>query len=144
MNETGWKSLEHTSDLELVFFGKSQTELFKNAANGLIAQIVELDDVEVKEYITVSFNSETEKELLLDWLRELLYLVNVRMFLIKEVSRLVACKSANGFKLKAEVGGEKIDENRHQLLHEVKTVTYQDFSYHHEGETWMAQVVFDV
>lgn len=144
MNESVWEALEHTSDLELLIRGASEEELFANAAEALLAQIVEPESVGESEQRRIEARSESVEERFLDWLRELLYCVITQGFLVHHAEGVRLSKVGDQYRLEAVVCGEMLDLGRHNLLHEVKTVTYQDFLYGKEGDFWRARVVFDV
>jgi len=144
VNESVWEALEHTSDLELLIRGASEEELFANAAEALLAQIVEPESVGESEQRRIEARSESAEERFLDWLRELLYCVITQGFLVHHAEGVRLSKVGDQYRLEAVVCGEMLDLGRHNLLHEVKTVTYQDFLYGREGDLWRARVVFDV
>lgn len=144
MNESAWEALEHTSDLELVIRGASEEELFVNAAVALLAQIVEPEGVRCIQERRLHLRAESPAERFLDWLRELLHRVITRGFLVHHAEGVRLSKVGDRYRLEAVVCGEMLDLGRHNLLHEVKTVTYQDFLYGREGNLWRARVVFDV
>ncbi|TET23668.1 MAG: archease [Candidatus Stahlbacteria bacterium] len=144
MNESVWEALEHTSDLELLIRGASEEELFANAAEALLAQIVEPESVGESEQRRIEARSESVEERFLDWLRELLYCVITQGFLVHHAEGVRLSEEGDRYRLEAVVCGEMLDLGRHNLLHEVKTVTYQDFLYGKEGDLWRARVVFDV
>lgn len=144
MNESVWEALEHTSDLELLIRGASEEELFADAAEALLAQIVEPESVGESEQRRIEARSESVEERFLDWLRELLYCVITQGFLVHHADGVRLSKVGDQYRLEAVVCGEMLDLGRHNLLHEVKTVTYQDFLYGKEGDLWRARVVFDV
>jgi SHS2 domain-containing protein len=144
VNESAWEALEHTSDLELLISGASEEELFANAAQALLAQIVEPEGVRCIQERRVRLRAESPAERFLDWLRELLHRVITRGFLVHHAEDVRLSKVGERYRLEAVVCGEMLDLGRHNLLHEVKTVTYQDFLYGREGNLWRARVVFDV
>jgi len=144
VNESAWEALEHTSDLELLIRGASEEELFANAAEALLAQIVEPEGVRCIQERRVQVRAESPAERFLDWLRELLHWVITRGFLVHHAEGVRLSRVGDQYRLEAVVCGEMLDLGRHNLLHEVKTVTYQDFLFWKEGDLWRARVVFDV
>lgn len=144
MNNVSWEVLDHTSDLEIVITGASEEKLFENAAQALSAQIAEPEDIGKVAERSVQIEAESPEERFLDWLRELLYLSVTQGFLVGEVKNVGLSCERNCYKAEAVVRGEETDANRHRLLHEVKTVTYQDFFYGKTEGCWKARVVFDV
>ena len=92
---------------------------------------------------TVELESPDEKELLMDWLRELLYLFSTRSFvtLAVEVKEL---KLGSPSRLKAVLSGADYDQSVHGLKLEIKTPTYHQFSLEHSASGYSATVLFDV
>ena len=50
----------------------------------------------------------------------------------------------DGRNLRAEIGGEPIDRDRHVLDHEVKAVTHHGLSLTREGQGWLAEFILDI
>ena len=144
MREPAWEALDHTSDLRFLIRGHSEEDLFANALEAVLAQIVEPQFVCVKERRVISLTSETPLERFLDWLRELLYVVITQGFLVSRAERITLSNDETGYRLDAVLEGEMIDLKRHKLMHEVKTVTYQELSFGLKAGFWEARVVFDV
>jgi len=92
---------------------------------------------------TVELESPDEKELLMDWLRELLYLFSTRSFvtLAVEVKEL---KLGSPSRLKAVLSGADYDQSVHGLKLEIKTPTYHQFSLERSASGFSATVLFDV
>lgn len=143
MNETNWEALEHTSDIELLIRGHSEEELFINSISAILAQIAEAETVGEQNRLEITISAESREELFMDWLREILFLNLTRRFLVKK-GESIELSAEGGYTVKAVVWGEKMDMEKHELLHEIKTVTYQDFFYGKKDGIWQARVVFDV
>jgi len=92
---------------------------------------------------TVELESPDEKELLMDWLRELLYLFSTRSFiaLAVEVKEL---ELGSPSRLKAILSGADYDQSVHGLKLEIKTPTYHQFSLERSASGFSATVLFDV
>jgi SHS2 domain-containing protein len=144
VTEPRWESLDHTSDLELLIRAQSEEELFANAALALTSLIVEVGDLRDAVERVVEISSESPEERFLDWLRELLYLVYTKGFLPRRVPGLELATRDDKYVLRASLSGDTLDAGRQRLLHEVKTVTYQEFLYGKEKGSWRARVVLDV
>ena len=73
-----WQEIEHTADLALHLWADDLPDLFATAARGMLALFVEVDDaaqVETRDLTLTALDVET---LLIDWLNELLYFVEVQ------------------------------------------------------------------
>ncbi|MGB9742169.1 MAG: archease [candidate division WOR-3 bacterium] len=133
---------EHTADLKVEIYGRDLPELFVNAAFMIFDVMLELDQVVEQQVETVEIKSADLPELLLDWLRELLFLFSVRGFVCRQVriSRL----SSKPAELEALLAGETYDPKRHGLKIEIKTPTYHQYAVERLPEGYRATVVFDV
>ena len=71
-----WQEIEHTADLALHLWAADLPDLFATAARGMFSLFVVTDDalVETKSLTLAALDVET---LLIDWLNELLYWVEV-------------------------------------------------------------------
>jgi len=132
-------SIDHTADLGLQVWGQTLPELFVNAAEGMCDMYVELEAVQPREEQTVVAEGYDLEEVLVDWLRQLLYGIEVDHFLPCrfEISLL------EDKKLEAMVWGEHYDPERHRWRTEIKAVTYHDLHIEQEGEEWTVTVIFD-
>lgn len=130
----------HTADVGIKVWGDILPELFSNAAYAMFSIIINLESVEEKLSQVVEVEAPNYEELLVEWLRELLYLSSVKELLFKrfEIEELEETR------LRSTCYGEPIDLNRHELLTEVKTVTYHQLYIKKSSRGWEAQVVFDI
>lgn len=82
-----WEILEHTADFAFRIFGKEQNELFQNARKAFYEAIFD----EIPETENEAFQQEIKLQaldmsmLLIDWLRELLYLLVADHTIIQKV-----------------------------------------------------------
>ncbi|MDH3974632.1 MAG: archease [Deltaproteobacteria bacterium] len=131
---------DHTADLGMEFFGGSGEELFLSAATGLFDVITDLEKVKAVEKVSVSAEGIDGEDLLVNWLRELLYFHQVKGMLLKKfvITRMEAT-SIEGY-----AKGEFFDEKRHVIKKEIKAVTYHDVAIEEKDGQWMARVVFDL
>jgi SHS2 domain-containing protein len=79
-------------------------------------------------------------DLLVNWLRELLYLWNGERELLCEVA--IASISENW--LQALVTSVPFDPQRHDIRNEIKAVTYHQVDVGQKDGGWVARVYFDV
>lgn len=133
-----YEVMEHTADIGIIAYGKTKDEAFANAAEGMFAQITNLQKVKVDVEITVKLEGEDLESLLVIFLNELLYYF--------EVKHLLFCSfkvKIDNLSLKATVGGEKIDLYRHAIYREIKAVTFHSLKITHNNY-WKIQVLFDI
>jgi SHS2 domain-containing protein len=131
--------LEHTADKAIVAHGETFEQMLESAAAGMFAQEADLTTVLPEQSWEVEAESETEEDLLVEWLRELL--------LLSEREEVVLCdfviQSFSPWKLKAKVWGSKFAEGVQRTGAAVKAVTYHKLSVKKAGD-WQGRVTFDV
>ena len=122
------------------FRGDSIEEMFTSAGEGLFSEITYLERVDCRECFDINVEGMDLEDLLVCWLRELLYLHQVKRILLKkfEITHL------SDSELKARVWGEKFDQRRHTIKREIKAATYHDLKVQKRNGTWTARVIFDV
>ncbi len=134
---------DHTADVGLRVRAADLDNLFRTAAEGLFDLIVaNRPDVTTFESERVDLEADGVADLLFAWLSELLFRSETghRLYARFDVAVL-----GGGRSLRAEVGGEAIDRDRHVLDHEVKAVTRHAFRVEPEADgTWIAEVILDI
>src|SRR3990170_3498525 len=73
MEERRFDILDHTADAAIRAYGQSAEELFENAAQGMFALMFDPGEVPKSERRTFSLQAESAEDLLVSWLRELLF-----------------------------------------------------------------------
>ena len=132
--------LEHTADVGIVAHGDSLAELFANAATGMFAIMVELEDVSQTEERRIEVEARDHEGLMVRWLTELLYYLDAEELLF---SRFVV-EEVSETRLRARAFGERIDAERHRLHFGVKAVTRHMLEVTQEEDEYRAQVLFDI
>ena len=136
--EKGFEFLEHTADFKFRSFGESLEEAFSNAGKALFAHIIGLDSMEGREERKVEAHAPNREELLHDFLSELIFLFEDQQLLFREFKVEI-----NENRLSATCLGEKYDPEKHQLLAEVKAVTYHDMKIEKHNSVWNIEVLCD-
>lgn len=120
MKPRGHVILEHPSDVGISAHGESLQEAFEEAAQGLMAIILDPAEVRPQTALPVSITAADYEQLLVRWLSEILYLYDGRRFSCTEFS----IHELGPTWLVATVRGEDIDTARHHPRLDVKAVTY--------------------
>ena len=138
-----YELVDHTADLEIKVYGKDLEELLKNCSAAMMDVICDLNTIELKNQYSVSSSGNSEEELLVNLLQELLYL--------HEVKKLLFCKfefkindNIKNREVEGNVWGEEIDFSRHDLLNDIKAVTYSDLKVEHKNGKLSAKITFDI
>ncbi len=135
-----YQTFDHTADLGLDIKGASQEDLFANAAFAVFDIIADLDRVEGRETRRIAVEGDNREDLLINLLREVLYLYNGERWLLKKM-RVIRIGDKN---LEAEATGEPFDARKHEICKEIKAVTYHQARVSRTPEGWTARVIFDV
>lgn len=125
MDKTGkFEFLEHTADVYIAAHGKNLEEAFENAALAMFEVMTDTEKVSPREEDSVEVEAEDEYALLYNWLEALLvkFEVNDMLYSKFKISHLE--ETAEGFRLKATVWGEKFNAEKHAQKVAVKAVTY--------------------
>ena len=130
----------HQSELAVKVFGSSQSELFANSAWALFDVITETEKIELKERLPLEVEGTDRDDLLVNWVRELLYFYQGSGYLLRDFRMLELGDKL----LKAEVSGEKIDPDRHEIKREIVAVAYDKSRMAKTGDQWTAQLIFEV
>lgn len=135
-----YEFFEHTADLGLRVRARDLNGLFRDAAMGLFAMVVE----EVPRGRTASsreiaIRGRRRDYLLFDWLNELLYLFETERLLLGEFDVDV---TESG--VVAGMHAWPWDESVDRPLHEVKAITYHGLTVKPVDDGWLAEVIVDI
>lgn len=135
-----YKTFDHTADLGLSVTGRQKGELFANAAVAVFDIITDLGRVETRETRRISVEGDSPEDLLINFLREILYLYNGEHWLIREIR----VTRIGDKEIEAEALGEPLDLRKHEINKEIKAVTYHQARVRKTPGGWEARVIFDV
>lgn len=135
-----YQTFDHTADLGLAIKGESEEKLFANAAFAVFDLITDLERVEARDARRIEVEGDNREDLLINFLREVLYLYNGKRWLLKEV-RIIRIGEKG---LEAEALGEPFDGQKHEICKEIKAVTYHQAEVRKTPSGWTARVIFDV
>jgi SHS2 domain-containing protein len=135
-----YRVFDHTADLGVEVFGKTIQELYANAAFAVYDLMADLHDVQAQETRKIVVEGADREDLLVNYLREVLYLFNGNRLLLKHF----IINELDDRHLEGEVRGETFDPGRHHLKREIKAVTYHGTQIAEAPEGWRGRVIFDV
>ena len=146
IGNSGFELVDHTADVGLKVWSKDWRELFELAAKGMTSLIVDPASVNKKEKISVQIKGKDLESLFIEWLREVLYLVEKGMaFSDFEVHGDIFSHNAEeNYVVRALLRGERIDLKRHDICTEIKAITRHGLSISKHGDQWRANILFDV
>ncbi|HLC00323.1 MAG TPA: archease [Candidatus Bathyarchaeia archaeon] len=125
MEKTGkFEFLEHTADILIAAHGQNMEEAFENAALAMFEVMTDTTKINPNQEDSVEVEAEDEYALLYSWLEALLVKFEVNGLLFSKFKVTSLQDTAEGFKLKAAVWGEKFNAEKHPQKVAVKAVTY--------------------
>jgi len=146
LNKKGFTNVEHLSDTGIEFYGDSLEKLFENAARGMFSIIINIDSVTLRDKIKISLTNDSDdlEDLLILWLERLIYYFETEstVFAGFEVKKIKRC--GQGYKMDAEIMGEKFDSGRHEIKIGIKAPTYHQLAVKNMGQKWWGRVIFDI
>jgi SHS2 domain-containing protein len=135
-----YRVFDHTADLGIEVFGKTKEEVYAGAAMALFDLLTEPGRVRKALERTIAADGEDDAELLVNFLREVLYAWTGDGFLVAEC----AVREAGPRRITAVLRGEPFDPARHRIRQEIKAVTHHQASLRRAAAGWEARIVFDV
>jgi len=78
-------------------------------------------------------------DLMANWLRELLYLVNAKALVVRRVD----ITQIQPYRLSARIFAEAFDPRRHVIGKEIKAVTFHQLAVQPDRNGWRARIVLD-
>ena len=135
-----YELLDHTADLGIHVFGRDPGDLFTTAALAMFDQIVDTDISGGDRKLSVTVSGADWADLMVNWLRELLYLWTVKELLVAGID----ISSLKESKLSAEIMMCPFDTDLHPIKNEIKAVTYHQIDVVHGTMGWEARIIFDI
>ena len=150
--------LDHPADIFLEIRGPDFPRLFENALYAFYDHVVELGSVNPHRELLLQVSAPSAAEALRRLLTEALYHFETEGFVgaaaavevasadgSAEAARTANAQDLAGMQVKAHVFGEKADKALHNLLTEVKAVTYHQLEVSGRDDGgWTARVLLDV
>lgn len=132
--------IDHTADTGVRVWAPDLPSLFAEAARAMFEQITETRRLEANEVVSVAVDGIDRTDLLINWLRELLFLFAGKGLLIKDV-RIDAFDDRH---VAGQAAGEPYDRQKHDIDTEIKAVTYYGADVKAVTEEWTATIIFDI
>jgi SHS2 domain-containing protein len=138
-SDKGWKLLEHTADIRLEVHGATLEDLFINAALGFTDLILPDTKLTSQTEVEISLEADSAEELLVDWLRELLFLHQTRKFTMINAQMITSSETNLEAKISFGINPPEVEPSL-----EIKGVTYHGLSIIKDSEGYLAKIVFDI
>jgi SHS2 domain-containing protein len=139
-NPPPYEIIDHTADLGIIVKGGNIKELFVNAANAMTDLMVKSDIREKGTKRRLIVEGEDLPDLMVRWLSEILYLFNGEQILVSAIE----ISSISPTRLQSKLSVTSLNKIRHEILREIKAVTYHQIGVEETVGGWEARVIFDI
>ncbi len=135
-----YRNLCHTADLGILVKGRSCKQLFKNAGMALLEQLIDNVNPIFENRLDISLHGNDLSDLMVKWLSEILYLFEGEKLIVTGISINLIEQN----RIHATLSAMKYNERYHEVLREIKAVTYHQIEVKEEKGLWTARVIFDL
>ena len=136
--------LEHTADVYVRAYGASMEEAYANAALAMFETMTDSNKIGQTQQETLEVEAEDQYALLYNWLEALLVKFETENMLFSKFEITDWMETAETFKFKAKVWGEKFDPKKHPQKVGVKAVTYHLMVVIREPQKVVLEFILDI
>ena len=137
-----YRFLHHTADAKFQAFGETLEEAFQQAALALVSLMWDWEKVGNKFKVPVQVEGHDMKQLLVNYLEEIVYLFDTRRFLLSQVNDISIQQKEGRCVLRALFKGDEYS-NGTEIFGDVKAITYNEMEITRTAP-FMIQVVADI
>ena len=136
--------LEHTADVYVRAYGTNMPQAYENAALALFETMTDSGKISQSQQEALEVEAEDQYALLYNWLEALLIKFETEGMLFSKFEITDWKETAETFKFKAKVWGEKFDAQKHPQKVGVKAVTYHLMVVIREPERVVLEFILDI
>ena len=136
----GYRLIDHTADFRLEIFGVDPASLFQQAAMALFDLISDPSLLNGIHRSAIEIHGDDWADLMVNWLRELLYCWNGDKRLVAGVT----IDLIEPTRLKATLAYDRYVPQRHEIRNEIKAATYHQIEVRPHADGWIGRVILDV
>ena len=132
--------LDHTADLGIIVRGRNLRNLFEVAAKSMMYIMVKGNPADTTKTLNLSVEGYDLADLMVRWLGEILYLFEGEHELVTGVK----ITSVSHSHLDATLETVSFDTNLHEILCEIKAVTFHQIEVVKKDDHWETRIIFDL
>ena len=132
--------IDHTAYFCIHVFGKDEKQLFDHAALAMFELIIEAGNPGACRQRLVSVAGNDWSDMMVNWLRELLYLWTDQ----ENILQSIVVEDLTEHRISAQIDLEPFQKDQHNIVSEIKAVTYHQIQAGPIGDHWEAKIIFDV
>jgi SHS2 domain-containing protein len=127
-----YQIIDHTADLGIIVKGPDVKNLFIIAAQAMTDLMVKGDISDRKVIRDIFIEGEDFPDLMVKWLGEILYLFEGENLIVNSIE----IKSISPINLKSKLELTSFDPEKHEILREIKAVTYHQILVNKANDGW--------
>ncbi len=135
-----YELIDHTADIGICVTETSIKGLFEISALAMFEQIADTSKLKGTHTKGIHVKGIDRPDLLINWLRELLWCWTIDNCLVREITINKISKNH----LSANITYDEFDPEKHEILKDIKAVTYHGASVEEVDQCWQATIIFDV
>jgi SHS2 domain-containing protein len=132
--------LDHIADLGIIVRGRNLRDLFEMAAKSMMYIMVKGKPVDTTKTFNLSVEGYDLADLMVRWLGEILYLFEGEHELVTGVE----ITSVSHSNLDATLETVSFDTDLHEILCEIKAVTFHQIEVVKKDDHWETRIIFDL
>ena len=139
-SSTTFTFLDHTADLGIMVTGSDLRDLFEKAAHSMMQIMIEKRPAGKTSSLQLSVSGEDYADLMVRWLGEILYF-------FQGEGKVVTCTEIifiTQSHINATLQTVPFNPKQHEVLAEIKAVTYHRIEVVCENGRWKATIIFDL
>jgi len=140
LHSAAFTFLDHTADLGIMVTGLDLRDLFEKAAHSMMQIMIEGQPTGKTSSLQLSVSGEDYADLMVRWLGEILYL-------FQGEDKIVICTEISSITkshINATLQTVPFNPKQHEVLAEIKAVTYHLIEVVCENGCWKATIIFDL
>jgi SHS2 domain-containing protein len=135
-----YELIDHTADIGICVTENTVKDLFEISALAMFEQISDPSKLVGTHTKDIHVKGIDRPDLLINWLREILWYWTIDNCLVSGV----AINDMNNDHLSAKISYDEFDPQTHEILKDIKAVTYHGASVEQTDAGWQATIIFDV
>lgn len=135
-----YELIDHTADIGIRVNEPTIKDLFQTAAHAMYDQITDRSKLTGTFTKDIHVNGMDRPDLLINWLRELLWVWTIDNCLVKQIT----ITEISDNHVRADCSYDDFLPETHDILKDVKAVTYHGASVEQTDTGWEATIIFDV
>lgn len=132
--------VDHTADMGIRVTGRTLEDLFQNAGQSLMQILINKRPAGETSVVRLSIKGEDLSDLMVRWLGEILYLFQGEGRVVMDIHVDAVTPTC----IDARLHTLPFDPTRHEVVTEIKAVTYHRIDVARKRGRWQATVIFDV